>query len=84
MKLLKSKLQETKEVEYFSLTLTVPKTVNYIATDEDGDVYGLSHKPHIYRNFWRRDDSDFYNSIEVWVATVDLEGMDFKDTLVKL
>ena len=84
MKLLKSKLQRTKKVEYFGLGICVPIWVSYIATDEDGDVYGLSHEPSIYKDFWRRDDSDFYNSMEVCVAEVDLEGLDWKDTLVEL
>ena len=78
MKLLKSKLQRTKEVEYFGLALTVPGDARHIATDNDGSVYAGIDKPETFGNYWLFKDGYYL------IAFVDLECMDWKDTLVEL
>lgn len=83
MKILQE-FNQTKPVKYFGLYLNVPYTANYIATDEDGMVWCYDNKPEInkfYSDCWtyRGYDNNF-----IEIAEVDLEGMDWKDTLMEI
>ncbi|WGL96698.1 hypothetical protein [Arsenophonus nasoniae] len=47
MKLIEIYEKETKQVNYFGIELTVDADVNFLATDDEGFVYGYFHKPII-------------------------------------
>jgi hypothetical protein len=70
-----------KEVNYFGVKLAVDTTVKYLATVEMGNVFAFVKKPDLDLDLgWLCDWEDF----SICVATVDLEGMDWKDTLVEV
>lgn len=72
-----------KTVHYFDLTLAVPATANFISVDEEGRLYLWLYEP-VLRKFADGDDAWYDWSGEVvdfYAGTVDLEGMDWKDTL---
>jgi hypothetical protein len=69
-----------KEVNYFGVNLLVQDYVKFLVTDNRGDVYGSRDKPKSdNQNGWWN-----YYSVTEYVATVDLEGMDWKDTLMEV
>ena len=68
----------TRKVEYFGLTLTVPNDCEYIATDKSGKVYAYTNRPEDRHSTWATY-ADY-----VYIADVDLEGMDWRDTLQKV
>lgn len=78
-----SQVVHTKEVEYFGNKLDVPEWVRWLATDQDGTVYGFEYEPTLmdietkWTSYW--EDDNFCE-----MAEVDLEGMDYKQTLVKV
>lgn len=78
MKLIKA--ETFKDVEYFGMTLTIRSNHHFIATDENGDVYSFRTAPIIRDNCWV---ANYSNTDYDLTATVDLEGMDFRDTLVE-
>ncbi|MGV8004275.1 hypothetical protein QPK14_21285 [Photorhabdus temperata subsp. temperata] len=81
MKLIKSLQIETKTVDYFGIQLTVLGSVEYLATDEDGLVCAYDECPRKDLCAWLASrDNPFYTP----VAIVDLEDMDWKDTLVQV
>lgn len=73
-------LPKTKTVDYFGLQLTVPLFINFIATDSDGEVYGYEIKPSddVYWEPNGNNDLDYYI-----IATVNLHGLDWRETLRK-
>jgi len=76
MKIIK---QIQKQVNYFGITLSVPSWSNYLATDSDGEVWAFCNKPKAEGKDWVLS-----RGIEAeHVANVDLEGEDWKNTLVK-
>lgn len=79
-----SQIVHTKDVDFFGHTLTVPDWVDYLAADSDGKVWGYeAWAPVLSTNGtkWAPDwDDDQYGEM----AEVDLEGMDWTQTLVKL
>jgi len=77
MKLLSG--HKTKNIRYFGIDMTVRESVKFLATDEDGEVYGFDMKPTTKATFWHVSEYAYD-----FVADVDLEGMDWKDTLVEL
>lgn len=81
-----SQVVHTKDVDFFGHTLTVPNWVDYLAADSDGKVWGYGvYKPLMNDDSakWTPDDLfDDYPYDEM--AEVDLEGMDWTQTLVKL
>ena len=81
-----SQVVHTKDVDFFGHILTVPNWVDYLAADSDGKVWGYEiHAPLMNRDNskWEPDDL-FYDYQFDEMADVDLEGMDWTQTLVKL
>lgn len=69
-----------KNVNYFGLTLTVEKTAKFLATDADGTIYSFTVEPEISRIqkvVWVGKGTE-------WIAEVDLEGLNWQETLVEL
>lgn len=67
-----------KTVNYFGLSLTVPEDIDYIATNSYGGVYGYFSEPELCDEFW---DNRRYGIPKVRLATVNLHGLDWKETL---
>lgn len=68
----------TRTVEYFGLTLNITRKSGWISTDKTGEAWFSEHKPYLtldcqFDYFWRVTDT--------LIADVDLEDMDWKDTL---
>lgn len=78
------KCNKFKSVQYFNLNLVVPEETKYITVDQDGVIivwFGIE-KPYIQQfDFQVLDWCG--EMIEYDVGEVDLEGMDWKDTLVE-
>lgn len=68
-----------KQVDYFGISLYVPSWTNYLATDSDGEVWAFSKNPEVEGKNWVL--SGVYEAEHV--ANVDLEGEDWKNTLVE-
>lgn len=80
MKLLE---QQDNTIDFHGLTLHVNDLClyNHIAADEDGDVYVYVLMPYKTATAW---DPCSIDSTCSPVATVDLEGMDWRDTLMEI
>lgn len=81
MKLMKLIKREklTKQVKYFGLILSVPKWTSYVGTDTDGEVWAFGIEP-------LNDGYEWY-MCEAYcqlVATVNLEGLNWSETLVEV
>ena len=49
-----------KTVQYFEHTLKVPDNVSWLATDEDGDLYGYCGDiPEAYRSTWSNNSCQY-------------------------
>lgn len=74
-----------KQIEYFGLTLNVPEEAKYISVDTDGEIivwFGI-YKPYVRMYTW--DVEDWVGEvIEYDLGQVDLEGVDWRETLVEL
>lgn len=78
-----------KTVKYFDIELNVPFDTRYLATDGDGEVYAFRvgwKNPIADTSYW-----DFCKGLYVelydeptLVAEVDLQGMDWKETLQEI
>lgn len=79
MKLLQLRNKQYKEVEYFGLKLEVPIGAVAISTDEDGKVSSYGKVPTINQN-----DNYWIGSWWCEQGVVDLEGMDWKKSLMIL
>ena len=68
-----------KVVTYFGVQLSIPIWVEWLVTNEDGEVYGCLSVPHQhpYANYW----DTAKNELAYRICDVDLEGMDWKKTL---
>ncbi|WGL97381.1 hypothetical protein QE177_09115 [Arsenophonus sp. aPb] len=82
MKLIEKCEKETKQVDYFGIELTVDADINFLATDDDGFVYGYIFKPEYTRvpKVW--GSKGVY--VTGPVAKVDLGDKDWKETLVEV
>lgn len=70
-----------KTVNYFGIKLTIDVKLRYLATTERGDVVASNNTLLLDPSCgWLSEWEDF---TEI-VAVVDLEGMDWKDTLVEV
>lgn len=67
-----------KTVDYFGQKLTVNENYNWLATDSDGFVYAYIAKPLTDNDGWYTNMSQFTHC-----ATVNLHGLDWKETLRK-
>ncbi len=81
MKLIKSFPIETKTVDYFGIQLTVLRIVECLATDEDGFIYAYRGAPRLNDVAWLASKFD---SFCMPVACVDLESIDWRETLVQV
>jgi hypothetical protein len=83
MKLLKTENPISKTVNYFGIELNIPANHYYIAADEDGEVYSYGEKPKPFDNYFRPEN--FYSEDDYrTIATVDLCGMNWADSLIEL
>ena len=87
MKLLS--IPEQKKVTYFGIDIMVPVWGKFIVTEDDGVVLVFKSKPEPldesnkkYYGLVIWSDPDANDFVEV--ARVDLEGMDWKETLVEI
>lgn len=71
----------TKPVLYYGTLFTVPKNINYMATDKDGTVFGYSTKPILEAggNMWV--NTDYFDGVEIGV--VEFEG-DWRQSLQQI
>lgn len=76
--------EQTREICYCGIMLQVPFGLNYIATDEDGDVHGFEFRPHPHDSMSLWDTQPGRTGKIVLLATVNLKHFDWKDTLVEL
>lgn len=86
MKLIRvPEIRKTKQIEYFGLTLTVPDEAKYISIDQDGEiiVWFSIHKPYVRMYTWGVEDW-VGEVIEFDLGQVDLEDLDWRETLVEL
>lgn len=72
-------IKTTKDVEYFGLTLAVPRWTSFIATDSDGKVYAYQWKPSRGVESWHSHGLDVQA-----LGQVELEGIDWASTLVHM
>ncbi len=75
-----------KPVEYFGHRITVPIWVVWLATDADGELYGYKHEPYLPANSVENNWLRVFDPAEkrCFVATVELQGTDWRDTKVKV
>lgn len=73
------KQKYTKEVEYFGMKILVPDNAKFIATTSYGSVLTCDSPMHLLGQNWNSELS----SITV-VGFADLNGIDWKDTLVEI
>lgn len=66
-----------KQVEYFGLTLYVPDWVKWIATDANGEVFAYSKILNQWGDMFDGNDPKY-------ITQVDLEGMDWRETLMEV
>lgn len=79
-----SQIVHTKEVDFFGHTLTVPNWVDYLAADSDGKVWGYEVYEPVLNDHHTKWAPDMDEYLYEEMAEVDLEGMDWTQTLVKL
>lgn len=72
-----------KTVQYRNnIYVTVPETINYIAADYDGTVFGFEEEPKADQGWQFWDNPSCSEMFEI--CKVDLEGEDWTNTLVAL
>ncbi|NHB93548.1 hypothetical protein [Photorhabdus cinerea] len=69
------------EVEYFGIELLVPHWTKFIVTENKGFVLAWNKKPSQLKGDWNSKSPRSQYEI---VAIVDLEDMDWKETLIEL
>jgi hypothetical protein len=69
-----------KKVIYFGIELMVPDYTKYLAVDEDGRLHGYKGDVVYIGGI------EFYGSYsdDFFIGIVDLEGMNWKETLVEV
>lgn len=83
MRLIKNYCRK-KTVQYFGLEIQVPEDTIYIATDEDGVVMAFEALPQEFFGDWLCIKNSHGKSNNVMVARVDLEGFDWRQTVVNV
>lgn len=71
-------LTTQKLVDFHGLQVWVPSNSNWLISTAFGDVYATTKKPNIKGSRYPADAGS-----STWVGEVDLEGMDWRDTLVE-
>jgi len=68
-----------KKINYFGIELYIYHEVEYLTTDQDGEVTAHYDKPVCCHELY------YWHSENEWhICNVDLEGMDWKETLMEL
>lgn len=80
MKLVKT----SKEVSYFGITLHIPLTCNFVSTDKSGEVFAWQDEPYLCANTYYWGGNTWEENPYIWIAVVDLEGLDWTKTLVEI
>ena len=78
-------LYEMKTINYFGLLLTMPSKYKFLSTDSNGKVWACTKQPYIHSNtnIWSNIWCIDYPDIDyIVIAQVDLEGLDWKETLM--
>lgn len=70
-----------KRVEYFGIPLTIYDDIRWLATDENGSLYGYDWKPILSDDEWLPRNSA---SNAFYIGNADLEGMDWEKTLLEI
>lgn len=74
-----------KEVDFHGNKLTVPNDVKHLAANGDGEIVGFDDKPEpSWGRFWELFSEGDYHDQGLFLGYVDLEGMDWRDTLVEV
>ncbi|MCW7548415.1 hypothetical protein OO184_10795 [Photorhabdus sp. APURE] len=81
MKLINTFQIETKTVDYFGIQLTVLRLIECLATDSDGFIYAYREAPNLNDGVWLASK---FSTFCMPVARVDLEDIDWKETLVEI
>ena len=82
MKLKRTFSKTVKPVIYFGIEINIPTEHNFVATDSDGFVYSYKCNPVI--NDALRVFQDRSAAEDESICAVDLEGLDWKETLVEI
>lgn len=81
---IKALFKTNKVVKFHGINLTVPNWVTYLACDKNGILMGYEDDPiccNVEYGRWVPDiDAGYYEKI----AKVDLEGLDWSQTLTKV
>lgn len=72
-------INNQRVIKYFGLSLVIDAQSEFIATDKDGYVWSYTIKPHKEEDHW----FTMYGRCQE-LCKVDLEGIDWEDTLVCL
>ncbi|UPT52949.1 hypothetical protein [Hafnia phage yong3] len=73
---------QTKLANFHEVIVSVPLWANWLAADANGKVYAYKGRPEI--SYLACDEEWLSSEYCDFVTEVDLEGMDWKDTLVGL
>ena len=69
---------DTKKVNYFGIDLVVPRWTKYLATDKNGEITAYNSKPKLDKTSW------VFVGRFCFVTDVDLEGQDWRETLMEV
>lgn len=72
-------ITEYKTVVYFGIKLEVPKSIQYIVTNYNGDVVGFEERPQIDNTY----SQQYVGSESIYIGTVKYIW-DWKDSLLKV
>lgn len=73
-------LSRFKTVDYFDLNFIVPSNITFIGTDASGKIHAFFREPERCSEFW---DTHYDGFPKLILATVNLHGLDWKETLRK-
>lgn len=68
-----------KRFQYFGAIMKINETIQYIATDKNGDVYGFSSKPRCNNSFWE----DGCSHKTMFLGVIRYTG-DWQDSLMEV
>lgn len=73
------------DVNYFGLRLSISSSIKWLATDEDGTVYGYFNKPEYYNECVMNDDANYWDcdSYSVKLCKIKYKG-DARKSLVNV
>lgn len=69
---------EVKQINFLETDLQVPDWSNWIACDSDGPIVAFENEPSNEFGFWGSYGEVFY------VAKINIEGINWKETLKEL